>query len=295
MQNLANLKIGFIGAGRLARALALALQQARLATACVASRSQASAEKMASELHACKPMGQQELVDCCDLVFISTPDAAIKPLCDSLVWHRHNYAVHCSGATPIEALAKAHADGAEIGGFHPLQAFGDPLVAAQTLAGCTITIQADGQLAQILEQLVQQLGCVVHILPPGQQALYHAAAGFVSQFINALFYQAAGMWQSWGASEQQALVALLPLLRGSVAALASAGIQNSLPGPVSRGDVDSVKAHLQALTALGDEDKLATYKLLCAQTVKIALAADKIDTQTAQLLTQLLNEHPPFH
>ena len=285
------LRIGFIGAGRLGSALALAMQQAGLPVRAVASARAESAQRMAARLPRCEAVSVQQVADRCDLVFITTPDAAIEPTAAALTWRAGIGVVHCSGATEVDALLHAQEQGAAIGGFHPMQTFADPQAAARSLPGCTITVEA--QSAALDRQLVAiatALGCAVNRLPPGMRARYHAAAGYASQFINALLAEAAHVWASWGASEADTVRALLPLVRGTLAAIESNGIAGGMPGPVSRGDVSTVAKHMAAMSALG-EPVLASYRLLCDRTVPLALARGGIDAQTAQRLRGILGTH----
>ena len=116
---------------------------------------------------------------------------------------------------------------------------------------------------------------------------YHAAAGYTSQFINALFDQAIALWKTWGATEQEALRALLPLAQGTLSAIGSAGVAKGMPGPVSRGDLSSIDKHLQAIAPMGPET-LAFYRTLCTSTVALARQAGGIDEKQARQFTALL-------
>lgn len=285
--DLDTLRIGFIGAGRLGKALAWACSRRGLQVAAVASLVRAEAEDLARQAKGCSVMNAQQLVDACGLVFVSTPDEAIRPTAESLRWRRGGFVVHCSGATEVSDLAKAAADGASIGGFHPLQTFGDPEAAAQSLAGCTITVEAGEPLDAVLVALADRLGCPVNRLPAGARPLYHAAAGYTSQHVNALLFEAAAMWRTWGASEDAAVQALLPLVRGTLASITQAGLAQGMPGPVSRGDVGSVRKHVKAIEAL-DPHRLVLYRELCERTVLLALAGGRIDEATAARVRDVL-------
>ena len=281
------LRIGFIGAGRLGKALAYSFAAAGLCVRAVASSSAASASELATGIAGCEAMAAQAVVDACDLVFLTMPDAAITPTCSSLRWRPEVSVVHCSGVTEVQALAAARDQGAAIGGFHPMQTFGDTAAAVASLPGSTITIEAEEPLNATLVALAGQLGCRVNRLPPGMRARYHAAAGFTSQFINALFAEAARVWESWGATEADALQAMMPMARGTLASIESSGIARGMPGPVSRGDVGSVEKHVAALGALSDHT-LNFYRTLCASTVTLALERESIDEDTARRIREVL-------
>ncbi len=193
-----------------------------------------------------------------------------------------------SGVTESDALDAAARAGASTGGFHPLQTFGDPHAAAASLPGTTITIEAaDEALNATLVDIAHRLACRVNRLPPGMRGRYHAAAGFTSQFINALFAQAAQVWATWGASEEDTLRALMALARGTLASIESAGIAGGMPGPVSRGDVASVEKHVKSLSDMGPE-MMEFYRLMCGITIPLAQARGAIDEATAARFKALL-------
>ena len=207
------LRIGFIGAGRLGKALAWSMAGAGLQVTRAASSKLLDAQALAESIPLCEAVTAQQVVNDCDLVFVTTPDKAIASTVAALRWWAGQGVVHCSGVTEVDALAAARIQGAQVGGFHPMQTFGDPLAAVNSLPGSTITVEASEPLNSWLVAVSDRLNCRVNRLPPGMRARYHAAAGFTSQFINALFAEAATVWGSWGASEEDALRALMPMAR----------------------------------------------------------------------------------
>ena len=284
----AALRIGFIGAGRLGCALAWSFGARGLRVAAVHSMFAADAEKLAAPLAGCAIVASaQAVVDTCDLVFVATPDGAIEATTAEARWRQGVAAVHCSGVTEVAALDSAKKDGAMTGGFHPMQTFGDPAAAARSLPGCTITIEAEEPLNGALVAIAQKLECPINRLPPGMRGRYHAAAGYTSQFINALFAEGAKIWQSWGATEEDAVRALLPLARGTLESIASAGVAGGMPGPVSRGDVGSIEKHVAALSPLGPE-VMEFYRLVCDRTIPLGIARGAIDDAKAVRLREIL-------
>ncbi len=287
---LAAIPIGFIGAGRLGTALAMAFERAGLSVRAGASARPQSAERLAARLRHCEAVTAQQVADRCELVFVTTPDAAIEPTTASLRWQARTAVVHCSGATEVaSALAGPHSCSAAVGGFHPMQTFADPDAAARSLTGCTVTIEAaDPALDALLTAIAARLGCPVNRLPTGMRARYHAAAGYGSQFINVLFAEAARVFASWGVAEGDTVRALLPMARGTLAAIEAAGIARGMPGPVSRGDTYTVGKHVIALAELGDPKIIESYRLMCARTVELALDGGGIDQATAERFRALL-------
>ena len=282
------LRIGFIGAGRLGCALAWSLAERGLRVSAVASLIADDAARLAAPISGCVILADaQAVVEACDLVFVTTPDGAIEATTTGLRWREGVAAVHCSGVTEVAALDKARRDGALTGGFHPMQTFGDPAAAARSLPGCTITIEAEEPLNGALVAIASRLECRVNRLPPGMRGRYHAAAGYTSQFINALFAEASKIWESWGATPDDAVRALLPLARGTLESIASAGVAHGMPGPVSRGDVGSIDKHVTALTPLGPE-VMEFYRVVCDRTIPLGIERGAIDAAAAAELRRIL-------
>ncbi|ANF56801.1 Rossmann-like and DUF2520 domain-containing protein [Halotalea alkalilenta] len=260
--------IGFIGPGRLATALSRALAGNGEHVAAIAGRSHARAQALAERLPDCEALPAQALVERCELVFVTAADDAIAATVEALDWRPGNAVVHASGATEISVLAKAARAGAAIGGFHPMQSFSDPDTAIASLPGCTLTIEAEGALLSRLEAIAQRLGGRVNRLPPGARARYHAAASYASPFMLALLDEATRIWASWGASREDALAALLPLLRGTLGALERGSLEEAITGPIARHDLGTVRKHLAALDQLGGRHG-EFYRLLAARQLEI--------------------------
>ncbi|MCE9683468.1 DUF2520 domain-containing protein [Halomonas sp. M5N1S15] len=170
-----------------------------------------------------------------------------------------------------------------------MQTFGDPEAAVASLPGCTITVEAEEPLNALLAALAERLECRVNRLPPGARGRYHAAAGYGSQFINVLLSEAVKIWRSWGGEEEDAVKALLPMIQGTLMSIERSGVVGGMPGPVSRGDVESVAKHVAGLREL-DKEILGLYSELCLRTIPMAEKRGGIDRTTAAQLERLLDD-----
>lgn len=287
VDTLDTLTIGFIGTGRLGKALALALMDRGLKVTGVGSLTLEESAPLAAAIPGCANLTPQQVVDQCDLVFVTTVDGAIESTVNALQWRAGMGVVHCSGATEVSSLAKAERDGASIGGFHPMQTFGDPEAARRSLPGCTVTIEASSPLDEVLRAMAGRLECPVNQLPPGMRGRYHAAAGYASQFINVILREASAIWQSWGAQEDAAVAAMLPLVQGTLASIASAGLARGMPGPVSRGDIVSIEKHLDSLSTL-DAPLQQLYREMCGRSIALGLESGGVNAEQAKTLHAML-------
>jgi predicted short-subunit dehydrogenase-like oxidoreductase (DUF2520 family) len=281
-------RVGFIGAGRVAKALAWGLAASNHSVVAAASRSMCSARQLADRIAGCKAAADaQDVVDRSDLVFITVPDDAIASVVAGLKWRAGVAAVHCSGATEVTALDAAVRAGAEIGGFHPLQLFADPDVALAGLPGCTIGIEADEPLFSQLELLAAALCCRTIRLPPGCRVRYHVAAHYAGGFIITMLKQATDLWQSFGAEREDAIRALLPLLRGTAASVERSGLVQGLAGTYSRGDIGTLEKHLAELNRVGP-DALHLYCELALRSIPLGLERGGYDETHAEAMRVLL-------
>ena len=265
-------RVGFIGAGRVGKGLSLALSRAGYPIVGVAGR---------------EPREKQHVLDESEIVFLTVPDDALSSVCGDLEWQESKSAVHCSGAAELTVLKHAADEGAQVGGFHPLQMFADPEVAARGLKGCAIAVEAEEPLAGTLLHMIAALGARPLRVPPGARAAYHAAAHYAGPFVAALLAEAVTIWGRIGIREEDALAALLPLARGSLDAIEHSGLARAMAGSVARGDMQTLEGHLRALGAL-DAGLANFYRRLALKTVPLALAAGKLDAARAARIHDVL-------
>ncbi|MCW7540830.1 DUF2520 domain-containing protein [Aquabacterium sp. A7-Y] len=276
----------FIGAGRLARTLALSLSARGSTVAAVASRNPNSARELAAALPACAALPPEDAVQRAELVFLTVPDDRIAAVCAALPWRSGQMVVHCSGATEVGELAPAARQGAATGGFHPLQIFSDPELALELLPGSSVAIEADGTLSAALHEMAQRLEMHPITLPPGARTRYHAGASFAASFLLSMLAEAASVWASFGVDPQQALRALLPIARGTLASAGTRGLAGALAGPVSRGDLGVLQRHFAAMDTLGEEHG-RFYRELTRRQLALAREAGRLDDPTLQALEGL--------
>ena len=245
-------RIGFIGAGKLASGLAMALHALGYEIAAVSSRTSASAQGLAALVPGMTPLpNAAEVATACDIVFVATPDAVIEEMARSVSWRPSHGVIHCSGALSLEVLASAGADGASVASFHPLQTLAcidTPQEAAERLSGICYALEADGWLHDWLEKVAHDLGGHAISLSPEDRPLYHQAAVFACGYLSTLLDAAEEMWSHMGFSPEQARRALTPLALTTVANFGRAGAHASVTGPIPRGDVATVERQLAAIS-----------------------------------------------
>jgi predicted short-subunit dehydrogenase-like oxidoreductase (DUF2520 family) len=259
-----------VGYGRLARALVPALQAVG-ETVVVGRRAPGEGELT--------PAGA---VQAADWVWLTVPDDHIAATAAALPWRPGQLALHCSGATPITALAPA----AAAAGFHPLKL----LAGDAGLAGVHVGIEADAAHRPALEALAHALGLEPLALPSPMtsqaRAAYHAAANLAASGVLAVLAEAQALWAAAGLLPSEALPALAPLTRGALDTALARGLAGAVSGPIARGDTGVLARHLDALAAAGlDADLL---RAVGRRQLALAEGAGRLDARQIAALRTLL-------
>lgn len=211
------------------------------------------------------------------------PRPAIAPL----------YALHSSGLGRLALLEPLRAAGAQVLCLHPLQTFaGDAATAsgAPLLQGVPAAVTARNERAsEFGEALAQTLGMRPFRLADEAKPLYHLAATLACNLFVALEGEA-GRLMDQATRGHDGLAILGPLVQTTLTNLLATDPARALTGPIARGDVGTVRTHLELLDAhagrLG-----AAYRSLSR--AALTLAAPRLDNETVRALQALLEETAP--
>ncbi len=181
--------------------------------------------------------GEGRLEDA-DLLFIGTRDQFISSMARRIYESGRRYGAvgHFSGALTSDVLKPFP----ERFSFHPLQAFNrpDPCL----WEGITVGFEGTEGAKVLVRSLASRLPIRVVEIPPEKKALYHAAAVFVSNLIYAPLLAGEEIFSSLGLTRED----YARLVKVSFNNFLLKGI-DGLTGPLIRGDVDTVKRHLEIL------------------------------------------------
>ena len=200
------------------------------------------------------------------LVFVTVSDPAIAALALEARPRAAKGAllVHCSARLDLTNVD---------GSLHPLRALADGSV---DLAGAACAVDARTPRGlKALTSLARALGMMPVRVNASRRARYHAGAVLASGSLVALLHAAAGELAACGfKTRKAALDALLPLAKGTLETLS--GARWPLTGPVARGDVDAVRAHLAALSP----SARAIYASIASEQLSIA-SSQRMATKAA--------------
>ena len=277
------LRISIVGAGRLGTALGRALRRAgheiELVVAVHAGSARRAAKGLGQGTFAATPVQLQDAKSKAhrsfaesELVIIATPDGAIQTVATDLAQALANRrtkskrvartVLHTSGAMPAQVLDPLRRHGFSVGSLHPLVSVADENSDAKIFRDVHFCVEGDVKAVRLARMLVTQLGSSSFTIKSEAKPLYHAAAVMASGHVTALFDLAVTMLHECGISTAEAQRVLLPLLSSAAKNLQEKTPARSLTGPYARGDLETVRRHLNSLNIVGLEAANEVYKIL---------------------------------
>ena len=261
------LRVGVIGAGRVGAVLAAALRARGHTIVSVAGESDASTRR-AAELLPGVPMAKPTAVARdCDVLLLTVPDDmldnVVTQLTASGAIHEGQLVVHTSGSHGLRVLDPATRVGARPVALHPAMTFSGTAIDLDRLADCVFGVTAGPDERVWAEEVVAELGGTVMWVPEELRGLYHAGLAHGANHLVTLVTQAMELLGAAGAADPAAI--LRPLLQAALDNALAEG-DSALTGPIVRGDVNTVRAHLAELARTAP-DTLPSYVALARATL----------------------------
>ena len=282
--------IGFVGAGVVGGSLAVALWQKGYPVVAVASRTFTSAQSLASRVAGCVPFASvQGAADVSDVVFITTPDDAIEQVASGISWRTGQGVAHCSGAASLNVFHQAVRQGAVAGAFHPLQAISSVENGVSSIPGTTFGIEGDGEMRGFLKDTALAIGGRPVFLNAEDKPLYHLSGVMMGGLLTTMAAVVAELWEVFGIERAEGLKALIPMMRQVSYNLESSGLPGAVAGPYARGDVGTVRKHLEALRSRAPH-VLPLYRELALAGLPFAIEKGTLKPETAEEIRDLVEQ-----
>jgi predicted short-subunit dehydrogenase-like oxidoreductase (DUF2520 family) len=194
--------------------------------------------------------------------------------------------VQTSGRHGHDVLAPAQEIGAHGIAMHPAMTFTGTDVDLARLAGCTFGVTARADDRQVVQELVDDLGGRVMWVDEDRRVLYHAALAHGANHLVTLVAQAMDLLREAGSDDPAATLA--PLLGAALDNTLAYG-DAALTGPIVRGDVHTVQAHLQSM-AVAAPSAVETYVAMARATVNRAVVMGRLEPRRAAELIEVLDD-----
>jgi predicted short-subunit dehydrogenase-like oxidoreductase (DUF2520 family) len=273
--------------------LAAALRRAGYDIAAVAGESTASRTRIAAMLpgvHVDKPTA---VARACDLLLLTVPDDmlanVVAMLSASGAIRPGQYVAHTSGRHGLEVLLPAAERGAHVLALHPAMTFTGTERDLARLPGCVFGVTSAPDTAELAERLVSDLGGTPVRIPERLRTLYHAGLAHGANHLVTLVAQSMDILRAAGVDDPAAT--LRPLLAAALDNALDSG-DSALTGPIVRGDVETVRAHL-AEVATHEPDALESYVAMARATANRAVLDGRLLPIRASKLVGILNDALP--
>ncbi|SDJ58679.1 Rossmann-like and DUF2520 domain-containing protein [Microbulbifer yueqingensis] len=288
--------LNIIGAGKLGRTLGRLWQERgvfRVGAICnssVASADEAArfigADHTGALPRACPAIAEMPAAD---YWLVGTGDSRIPAAARELgerLQGTNSTVFHCSGALGSTVLSPCRP--AALASAHPVHSFATPEQSLRSLAGSTVALEGDEQAVGDLREAFSALECRTLELAGTDKPLYHAASVLACNYLTALLDLSLRAYAAAGIERHQALEMLGPIVTQTLANNLRLGPEAALTGPIARGDLETVAAHLSALETT-DPTLLSCYRELGRACVELA-GRRGLDREAAARLEQLLSE-----
>jgi predicted short-subunit dehydrogenase-like oxidoreductase (DUF2520 family) len=290
----ARLTVGVVSAGRVGAVVGAAWAAAGHHVAATSGVSRASVARAAALLPDVPLLSPDQVVAGVDLALLAVPDDVLPGLVRGLAaagsFRAGQIVVHTSGAHGVAVLGPAAEHGVLPLALHPVLTFTGRTEDVARLAGASVGVTAhagDEAAWSVGEALVVEMGAEPVRVAEEVRPLYHAALAHGANHLVTLVRDCVETLERAGVGPAERLVA--PLLSAALDNALRHG-DRALTGPVARGDVDTVRLHLQELAA-ADPDLAETYRVLAARTARRASAAGLLPEHAAHEVLTTLQEN----
>jgi len=284
----ARYRIGVIGAGRVGAVLAAAMRAAGHEVVAASGGSAGSRTRLETLLPGLAPLPPEQVARAADLLLLTVPDdvlaGLVETLADAHALRPGQVVVHTSGRHGTGVLAPAAEVGAIAVALHPAMTFTGTDVDLARLPSTVLGLTAGPRGRAIGERLAADLGARAVHVPEDQRARYHAALAHGANHLVTLVGEAMDLLRSTGSTDPAAV--LRPLLHAALDNVLTYG-DAALTGPVVRGDVRTMAAHLAALED-ADPTTRDAYRAMAAATARRAERDERLTADQRAALDDLL-------
>lgn len=281
------LRVGVVGTGRVGSVLGAALRAAGHEVVAVSAVSEESRERAAKLLPGVPVRDVQDVVASADVVLLTVPDDAIGPLVSGLAangaWEGGRVAIHTSGFRGLDVLQPVVDAGGDAVVLHPVMTFTGAPGDVDRITGTPIAVTASMGADLLADALALDLGGEPFRLADEDRATYHAALSHAANHLTTIVAQSEQLLRGIGVDDPAVL--LRPLLEAALENSLQRG-DRALTGPVVRGDIGTVAAHLRALDDQ-PEDIRRAYRALGAATTRRSAARRAMPAESVQPMLDL--------
>lgn len=245
-------KITIIGVGKVGSAMAVELHSKGFEIVYLIDTNLSRLKKVKSRC-SCKNAVSTlntEAVDKSDVIIVCLKDDNINNYVKEMRKYdfKGKILLHTSGSLTSDVFKSLKAESKNTGSFHPAQTFSKiSFTNNKLLSGIYFGVEGGKSALGFINIAVRKLKSNVILIPKSKKALYHLSCVVSSNFLIANFYLLKMFSKSLNITENKFLDILKPLFYNTAKNIHTSGVSESLTGPVSRGDINTINSHLNLL------------------------------------------------
>lgn len=289
-----NLKYAIIGIGRVGLTFLKVLDEEGF---CVSGIVDKNIDELIKKTHFFpKQNCKQNIADlpAVDIIIIAVPDDRIVEVVGELehVFIEKKPArivFHTSGLLTSKVLHPLRKYDVAVASCHPVQSFSGDDSDSDNLRNIYCAIEGDESALNIIRVIAERLNNKLIVISQENKPAHHLACTFASNYFNALISVSVEILGTLGLSTEDALKMLSPLVQTTLNNINKSGLEDAISGPISRGDVETVKEHLKQLS-----EKFPHYQNLYQNMGQILLSyatiMKKISPEKVQLVSSMIKK-----
>ena len=245
------LTVTLIGAGSLAHALGPALKSAGYKIDAVAHRDNQASRRRAAALAKklkTKSISLEQVTPASQIIWLCHTDDALAETARILArqpgW-KNKIVLHSSGALTSDVLAPLQQAGAHAASLHPMMTF--VLGTTPRLADVPFAVEGDPRAVAAAKQITRAFKAEVFEIKKEAKVLYHALGSFSSPMVVATLVTAERVGKAAGLTQKQLRTIMRPILLQTLENYLKGGPAAAFSGPIKRGDVNTIRRHLESL------------------------------------------------
>ncbi|CUT04372.1 Rossmann-like and DUF2520 domain-containing protein [Candidatus Chrysopegis kryptomonas] len=228
-----------------------------------------------------------------EVIFITTPDSAIK----DIAWEisqienlnfKNLVVYHASGVLTSDVLSEVQSRGAEVGSIHPVYSVSHFDYSVDEIRKIKFTLEGSPKIYDITKWIFYNFDENIISIDKSQKILYHIACVFASNYLVSLLNTVDEIFKRANLNFDHKF--LHPLIEISLKNASELGSVNALTGPIERGDLETIKLHLEELQNKFPEI-LPVYSSLAIETIRIAFKKKSISMNLASQMLDLVSSY----
>ena len=269
------MRISVVGAGKIAHSLVPALQAAGYIVNAVFSKTERSAVELAEKFNiGIFSNDLSALPNNSSLIFLAVPDSQIKTAARLLSRSNSNLnnkiIAHLSGSLTTDELNILREKGALTASFHIMQTF--PERKSVDINDCYCAIETDDKKAdKVLFTVAADLKLKPFKISSTDKILYHLLGVVSSNFQISNFIAAEKISRNIKSNIPPVVDLVFPTAFTTLLNIKSKGVNQSLSGPIERGEIEIIKEHIRKIK----KDKLLALNYILASLNLLEAAKSK--------------------